>query len=200
MPNVPAEEQAHTPVLYPRPLGLFWAKRKHFSAEKSAWAQTWSQSCTQIMRYPNAALGMTVRLLSQFIAYFGSFNLSSGGKKKKKAQQVGFLLFVLNAAWKQSWLDPRQKYQSRAKRGFVTPREGATEPSWSHWACAQPCIPQAGEPRCLWGSFPCDGSQEKAGSKEKDVEKMSFPAAPGKAAVPELRGSGRPLSQAVHVT
>lgn len=58
------------------------------------------------MRYSKAGLGITVQMLFQFISYFGSFNLSRG----KKTQRGDFLLFVPNAAQKQSCLDPKQKH------------------------------------------------------------------------------------------
>lgn len=69
------------------------------------------------MRYPNAALGTTVRLLSQFIAYFGSFSLSSGGKKKKSPTSR-FLTFCPECSLKTKLVGSTAKVPEQSQAGL----------------------------------------------------------------------------------
>lgn len=79
------------------------------------------------MQYSNAALGITVRLLSQFITYFGSFNLSR--RVKKKTPTSRFLTFCPEYSVKTKLVGskaevPDQGQPADGGGGFVRPREG----------------------------------------------------------------------------
>lgn len=120
------------------------------------------------MRYPNAAPGTTLQLLSQFITYFGSFNLSSGREKKLKSPTSKFLTFFPECSLKTKLVGSTAKVPEQSQAGLCH------TPARSHGAFLEPLSlcpalhpPGRGTPIFLgvfpMGWFPGEGGKQGEG-------------------------------------
>lgn len=115
------------------------------------------------MQYSNAALGITVRLLSQFITYFGSFNLSKGKKKNPSQPTIRFLTFCPEYSVKTKLVGSKAKAPDQGQPadgggGFVRPREGGHGAFLKTLSLCQILHPPGrGSPPYIWRPLSGDG-------------------------------------------